>query len=156
MIVDTCNIILQTEVLTSAPLTLLPKNILRAPSHNPTDSSSAIAYASLPNPSPSHPLRRPEQRFLDSEAFTNKFAAHLQGPMEKVTRRSMKRWSGEILYLPQYMRKVLRCYQNTLKTTLSLVQLSTGSVSTSLASLLRPLKRRAKLLTRRISPLRAS
>ncbi|EIN06112.1 hypothetical protein PUNSTDRAFT_54425 [Punctularia strigosozonata HHB-11173 SS5] len=82
-----------TEVLHSPPLTLLPKNILRAPAHNPTDSSSAIAYASLPNPSPSHPLRRPDQRFLDSEAFTNKFAAHLQGPMEKVTRRTMKRWS---------------------------------------------------------------
>ena len=32
--------------------------------------------------------------FLDSEVFTNKFAAHLSGPMEKVTRRTIKRWSG--------------------------------------------------------------
>lgn len=82
-----------SEVLHSPPISLLPKNILKAPSHNPTDSSTAIAYAALPNPSASHPLRRPDQRFLDSEVFTNKFAAHLSGPMEKVTRRCMKRWS---------------------------------------------------------------
>ncbi|KAH9946501.1 hypothetical protein B0H21DRAFT_779075 [Amylocystis lapponica] len=82
-----------TEVLHSPPVSLLPKNILKAPSHNPTDQSSLSAYAALPNPSTAHPLRRPDQRFLDSEVFTNKFAAHLSGPMEKVTRRTMKRWS---------------------------------------------------------------
>lgn len=82
-----------SEVLHSPPLSLLPKNILKAPSHNPTDQTSLPAYAALPNPSPAHPLRRPDQRFLDSEIFTNKFAAHLSGPMEKVTRRTMKRWS---------------------------------------------------------------
>lgn len=52
------------------------------------------AYGALPNPSAAQPLRHPDQRFLDSEAFTNKFASHLSGPMEKVTRRTMKRWSG--------------------------------------------------------------
>lgn len=82
-----------TEVLNSPPISLLPKNILKAPSHNPTDQSSLQAYAALPNPSAAHPLRRPDQRFLDSETFTNKFASHLSGPMEKVTRRTMKRWS---------------------------------------------------------------
>ncbi|EKM50413.1 uncharacterized protein PHACADRAFT_263688 [Phanerochaete carnosa HHB-10118-sp] len=82
-----------SEVLHSPPISQLPKNILKAPSHNPTDASTAIAYAALPNPSASHPLRRPDQRFLDSEVFTNKFATHLSGPMEKVTRRCMKRWS---------------------------------------------------------------
>ncbi|TBU30747.1 hypothetical protein BD311DRAFT_754307 [Dichomitus squalens] len=82
-----------TEVLNSPPISLLPKNILKAPSHNPTDQSASPAYAALPNPSAAHPLRRPDQRFLDSEVFTNKFAAHLSGPMEKVTRRTMKRWS---------------------------------------------------------------
>ena len=76
---------------------MLPKNILKAPSHDPTDASTAIAYAVLPSPSASQQLRRPDQRFLDSEVFTNKFAAHLSGPMEKVTRRSMKRWSGKLL-----------------------------------------------------------
>ena len=76
-------------------MTLLPKNILKAPSHNPTDEETSLAYAALPNPSAAHPLRNPDQRFLDSEAFTNKFAVHLSGPMEKVTRRAVKRWAGK-------------------------------------------------------------
>lgn len=81
------------EILNSPPLSLLPKNILKAPSHNPTDQNASPAYAALPNPSAAHPLRHPDQRFLDSEAFTNKFANHVSGPMEKVTRRVVKRWS---------------------------------------------------------------
>ncbi|KAJ7918754.1 hypothetical protein B0H13DRAFT_1606977 [Mycena leptocephala] len=84
-----------TEVLNSPPLSLLPKNILKAPSHNPTDQNASPAYAALPNPSAAHPLRHPDQRFLDSEAFTNKFANHVSGPMEKVTRRTLKRWSDQ-------------------------------------------------------------
>lgn len=82
-----------TEVLHSPPISQLPKNILKAPAHNPTDPNTSPAYEALPNPSPAHPLRRPDQRFLDSEVFTNKFSSHLSGPMEKVTRRTMKRWS---------------------------------------------------------------
>ncbi|KAH7914639.1 hypothetical protein BJ138DRAFT_1143565 [Hygrophoropsis aurantiaca] len=82
-----------TEVLNSPPLSLLPKNILKAPSHNPTDPNASPAYAVLPNPSATHPLRNPDQRFIDSEVFTNKFHNHLSGPMEKVTRRTLKRWS---------------------------------------------------------------
>jgi len=85
----------QTEVLNSPPLSNLPKNILKAPSSSPTDSNASMAYAALPNPSAAHPLRNPDQRFLDSEAFTNKFAAHVSGPMEKVTRRAIKRWAGK-------------------------------------------------------------
>ncbi|KAJ3768384.1 hypothetical protein EV361DRAFT_906853 [Lentinula raphanica] len=81
------------EVLNSPPISLLPKNILKAPSHDPTDQEASPAYAALPNPSAAHPLRNPDQRFSDSEAFTNKFAVHLSGPMEKVTRRTVKRWS---------------------------------------------------------------
>lgn len=80
------------EVLNSPPISSLPKNILKAPSHNPTDQAAVLAYAALPNPSAAHPLRRPDQRFLDSEAFTAKFANHMIGPMEKVTRRTIKRW----------------------------------------------------------------
>ncbi|GLB41710.1 putative protein with phoX homologous domain, present in p47phox and p40phox [Lyophyllum shimeji] len=82
-----------TEVLNSPPISLLPKNILKAPSHNPTDQNASPAYNALPNPSAAHPLRHPDQRFLDSEVFTNKFANHVSGPMEKVTRRVIKRWS---------------------------------------------------------------
>ncbi|TFK39408.1 hypothetical protein BDQ12DRAFT_712121 [Crucibulum laeve] len=82
-----------TEVLNSPPLSLLPKNILKAPSHNPTDQNASPAYAALPNPSAAHPLRDPDMRFQDSEGFTNKFANHVSGPMEKVTRRVIKRWA---------------------------------------------------------------
>ncbi|CEL61885.1 Sorting nexin-41 OS=Cryptococcus neoformans var, neoformans serotype D (strain JEC21 / ATCC MYA-565) GN=SNX41 PE=3 SV=1 [Rhizoctonia solani AG-1 IB] len=80
-----------SEVLNSPPITLLPKNILKAPAHNPLESSPAHEF--LPIPSPSHPLRRPDQRFLDSESFTQKFEGHLTGPLEKVTRRTSKRWA---------------------------------------------------------------
>jgi sorting nexin-4 len=69
--------------------------MLKAPAHNPTDPNASPAYAALPNPSATHPLRNPDQRFLDSEAFTNKFALHISGPMEKVTRRTLKRWSDD-------------------------------------------------------------
>ncbi|TRM65203.1 hypothetical protein BD626DRAFT_488020 [Schizophyllum amplum] len=82
-----------TEVLNSPPLSQLPKNILKAPSHNPIDENASPAYAALPNPSAAHPLRQPDQRFMDSEAFTQKFASHVSGPMEKVTRRVIKRWA---------------------------------------------------------------
>ncbi|KAG8692055.1 Sorting nexin, cytoplasm-to-vacuole targeting pathway/endosomal sorting [Ceratobasidium sp. 423] len=80
-----------SEVLNSPPITLLPKNILKAPAHNPLEPSAA--HDALPVPSPSHPLRHPDQRFLDSESFTQKFEMHLTGPLEKVTRRTSKRWA---------------------------------------------------------------
>jgi len=86
--------LIQMDVLKSPPITLLPKNILKAPSHNPTDQTASPAYSVLSNPSAAHPLRNPDQRFLDSEAFTHKFANHLSGPMEKITRRVIKRWIG--------------------------------------------------------------
>ncbi|EUC59640.1 sorting nexin-41 protein, partial [Rhizoctonia solani AG-3 Rhs1AP] len=79
-----------SEVMNSPPITHLPKNILKAPAHNPLEPSPA--HDALPVPSPSHPLRHPDQRFLDSESFTQKFEAHLTGPLEKVTRRTSKRW----------------------------------------------------------------
>lgn len=97
--VETHALVTQTEIANSPPVSLIPKNILKAPVHNPTDHSAAMAYAALPSPSAAHPLRRPDQRFLDSEAFTNKFASHVSGPMEKVTRRTMRRWSGACLGL---------------------------------------------------------
>ncbi|KAF7964993.1 hypothetical protein HWV62_1166 [Athelia sp. TMB] len=84
-----------TEVLHSPPLSQIPKNILKAPARNPADPDASPAYAALPNPSAAQPLRSPDQRFLDSEAFTNKFASHVSGPMEKVTRRTLKRWSDD-------------------------------------------------------------
>lgn len=89
---------MQSEMLHTPPLSQLPKNILKAPAHDPLDTSSAAAYAALTNPSPTAPLRQPDQRFIDSESFTNRFASHITGNMEKVTRRTMKRWSGMYRY----------------------------------------------------------
>lgn len=85
---------LKSEVLNSPPVSTIPKDILKAPPHHPVDPNPPPAYQVLPHPSPAQSLRNPDQRFLDSEAFTNKFAGHLSGPLEKVTRRTMKRWSG--------------------------------------------------------------
>lgn len=83
----------QTEVLHSDPIALIPKDILKASPLNPCDPNPNPVYQVLPHPSPAQSLHNPDQRFLDSEAFTNKFAGHLSGPLEKVTRRTMKRWS---------------------------------------------------------------
>ncbi|KII85816.1 hypothetical protein PLICRDRAFT_115010 [Plicaturopsis crispa FD-325 SS-3] len=80
-----------SNVLQSPPLSLLPKNILKTPPQNPTDPNVSPAYAALPSPSAAYPLRNPDQRFLDSEVFTNTFANHVSGPMEQVTRRTLKR-----------------------------------------------------------------
>ncbi|TYJ52834.1 sorting nexin-41 [Cryptococcus floricola] len=93
-----------SEVIHSPPVSLLPKNPLHAPSHNPTFQPSTpttgetppttayIAHHLLPTPSPNHPLRQPDPRFIDSEAFTEKFQTHFSGNMEKVNRRTTKRW----------------------------------------------------------------
>ncbi|PWY98142.1 hypothetical protein BCV70DRAFT_202313 [Testicularia cyperi] len=81
------------EITASPPLVHLPKNNLRAPVQNPADPHASPAYAHLPLPSSVTALRQPNQRFLDSEAFTNRFANHLSGSMEKVNRRLMRRWT---------------------------------------------------------------
>ncbi|CDZ97305.1 Membrane coat complex Retromer, subunit VPS5/SNX1, Sorting nexins, and related PX domain-containing proteins [Phaffia rhodozyma] len=81
-----------TEISHSPPISQLPKNPLKVPVHNPTDWSFTAAYASLPNPPANYSLRNPDQRFLESEKFTNKFEKHLSGNLEKVNRRIMKRW----------------------------------------------------------------
>ncbi|GAA6035699.1 hypothetical protein JCM8097_004977 [Rhodosporidiobolus ruineniae] len=81
------------DVLHSPPVTLVPKNPLRAPAHDPTDADLLALFQSLPLPGSNATLQHPDQRFLDSEAFTNKFSSHLGGSMEKVNRRLMKRWT---------------------------------------------------------------
>ncbi|KAK4050291.1 Sorting nexin, cytoplasm-to-vacuole targeting pathway/endosomal sorting [Microbotryomycetes sp. JL201] len=82
-----------SEVLHSPPVTLCPKNPLRGSALNPTDADMQALFATLPLPPSSASLANPDQRFLDSEAFTNKFSSHLGGTMEKVNRRLVKRWT---------------------------------------------------------------
>ncbi|KAN0062518.1 Sorting nexin, cytoplasm-to-vacuole targeting pathway/endosomal sorting [Thecaphora frezii] len=81
------------EILNSPPLSHLPKTNLKAPAQNPADPHASPAYAALPLPSSVSSLKQPNQRFIDSEAFTNRFANHLSGSMEKVNRRLMRRWT---------------------------------------------------------------
>lgn len=81
------------DVLHSPPVTLVPKNPLRAAASDPTDPDLLALFSTLPLPPSSASLNAPDQRFLDSEAFTAKFSAHLSGSMEKVNRRLMKRWT---------------------------------------------------------------
>lgn len=82
-----------SDIISSPPLIHLAKNNLRAPVQNPADPHASPAYAHLPLPSSVSSLRQPNQRFIDSEAFTNRFANHLSGSMEKVNRRLMRRWT---------------------------------------------------------------
>ncbi|KAM0786359.1 hypothetical protein ACM66B_001830 [Microbotryomycetes sp. NB124-2] len=82
-----------SEVLHSPPVTQCPKNPLRGSALNPTDADMQALFATLPLPPSSASLANPDQRFLDSEAFTNKFSSHLGGTMEKVNRRLVKRWT---------------------------------------------------------------
>ncbi|RIA94861.1 hypothetical protein C1645_758948 [Glomus cerebriforme] len=88
------------EVLNSRPLSNLPKNILQASPPNLSSRSSSASSSPtgstahqtvLPNPSASQQLKNPDQRFLDSEAFTNKFAHHISQNLEKTNKRTWKR-----------------------------------------------------------------
>ncbi|CAG8465388.1 2334_t:CDS:2 [Ambispora gerdemannii] len=85
------------EVLNSPPLSTLPKNILQVsptnlPSSNPS-SPVSTTNPLLPTPNPSQLLRNPDQRFIDSELYTNKFANHMSQNLEKTNRRILKRLS---------------------------------------------------------------
>ena len=80
------------EVLNSPPVTLVPKNPLRCAGQDPTNAEHNALFSHLPLPGATSTLHNPDQRFLDSEAFTAKFSAHLSGSMEKVNRRLTKRW----------------------------------------------------------------
>lgn len=66
----------------------------------------------MPSPSASTPLKHPDQRFADSEAFTERFAAHLAGSMEKVNRRAVKRW-GELAHDKNELGAVLNGFSLT-------------------------------------------
>lgn len=81
------------EISTTPPITNLPKSNLKAPPTNPADPHASPAYSSLPVPSSSATqLRNPNQRYLDSESFTNRFATHMSTSLEKSNRRVARRW----------------------------------------------------------------
>lgn len=83
------------EITSCPPLSTLPKSNLRAPASDPSSPHASPAYLALPVPptSASSPLKNPNNRFLDSEAFTERFRNHMQGSLEKTNRRTVKRWT---------------------------------------------------------------
>ncbi|UZJ53161.1 hypothetical protein CBS101457_002481 [Exobasidium rhododendri] len=82
------------EITSSPPLSTLPKSNLRAPASDPASSHASPAYLALPLPpaNSTTQLKNPNQRFLDSEAFTERFRNHIQSSLEKTNRRVVKRW----------------------------------------------------------------
>lgn len=80
------------EVLHSAPLNHVPKNPLSAPpgtATNPAGDGSGTPPLAIPNSST--PLRHPDVRFVECEAFTNHFASHMSGPMDKSHRKLIRK-----------------------------------------------------------------
>ena len=94
-------------MLHSSPLSNLPKNILQTSPANlssPSPTNSTAQQAALPNPSASQQLKNPDPRFVDSEAFTNKFAYHISQNLEKTNKRTWKRLNGILnLYSVYYI-----------------------------------------------------
>lgn len=105
------------EITSSPPLSTLPKSNLRSPASDPASPNASPAYLALPLPpaNSTTPLKNPNQRFLDSEAFTERFRNHIQNSLEKTNRRVAKRWGGEsVNILLEYLvlSRTSFCLQN--------------------------------------------
>ncbi|KAG5460585.1 MAG: hypothetical protein BJ554DRAFT_7351, partial [Olpidium bornovanus] len=84
-----------SEVLHPAPLIPLPSNPLTAsPGTAANPASGASSTPPLAVPSSSQTLKNPDPRFIECEAFTNRFAAHLSGPFGKSHKRVVRKLSG--------------------------------------------------------------
>ncbi|CAG8618373.1 8435_t:CDS:2, partial [Gigaspora rosea] len=83
------------EVLHSYPLSSLPKNILQTSPANLSQSNvspvNPSVHPPLLTPSPSQQLKKPDPKFIESEAFTRKFSNHISQNMEKTNKRIWKR-----------------------------------------------------------------
>ena len=123
------------EITSSPPLSTLPKSNLRAPASDPASSHASPAYLALPLPptNTTTQLKNPNQRFLDSEAFTERFRNHIQSSLEKTNRRVFKRWGGEYARVQLGCSAVLLTFytaeQNRRAITLSWERFSMASVS---------------------------
>lgn len=81
-----------SEVLHSAPLIHLPKNPLTASPGTATNpASNASSTPPLAVPSSSQTLKNPDPRFVECEAFTNRFATHMSGPMDKSQKKLIRK-----------------------------------------------------------------
>lgn len=89
-----------SEVLNSPPVSLLPKQILKAP---PLDTSAeSVAHTYLPVPPSSARLRTDEDStFQAAETNAKEYEAVIAGGLEKVNRRIIKRYSEEAIDLSE-------------------------------------------------------
>lgn len=86
----------QSEVLISPPISLVPKNILKAPPHDPASAHDDLSYINLPVPahtskaskSASDPV---STRLLQVEKTSKEFEALLSSTLEKTNRRILRR-----------------------------------------------------------------
>lgn len=80
------------EIERTPPLSTLPKSNFCAPPNDPSNQNASPAYQALPVPH-MRALNKPNVRFQDSEAFTNRFASHMSSKMEKSNRKLVRRWT---------------------------------------------------------------
>ena len=84
------------EVLHSPPISLLPKNILKAPPVDPATAADDQRYMGMLLPKPSGKLRVPDEEdryFTEMEAAAKEYEQVIGAGLEKVVRRLIKRYS---------------------------------------------------------------
>lgn len=82
------------EVLSSPPVSLLPKNILRAPPLDPA--AESVAHTYLPLPSSSAAVKNEtDDTYQIAEIHAKEYESLVSGSLEKVNRRIIKRYSEE-------------------------------------------------------------
>lgn len=86
-----------SEVLSSPPVSLLPKNVLKAPPENPAAAHGDLSHSNLPIPA--HTSKKSKtasdptsERLLKVEETSKAFEGLLNSTLEKTNRRIMKRY----------------------------------------------------------------
>lgn len=82
-----------SEVLSSPPISNLPKNILRAPPLNPSEPTSAHSFLPIPSSSAKVKTSNDTTSFDEAESNAKEYEYVIAGGLEKVNRRIIKRYS---------------------------------------------------------------
>ncbi|CAO3591117.1 unnamed protein product [Absidia cylindrospora] len=88
--------VLWSDVLHSPPLSVLPRNPLQRTFSNPTSATHGMTNPVLANhlvpvPSTAYLLKRPDQKFEESEQFTYRVANYMNNHLEKSQRKVIRR-----------------------------------------------------------------
>ena len=84
-------------MLHTPPISLLPKNILKAPPINPAFADGDQRYQGMLLPKSSGKLKEPDEEdryFTEIEAAAREYEQVIGGGLERVVRRLIKRYSG--------------------------------------------------------------